>query len=110
MKRKIITLCGSSRFKDEFLRLQKELTLAGNVVLSLPFFSHADGLFEKMPAIELENLKNTLREIHQQKIDMSDEILVVNVDGYIGESTKQEIEYAKSKNKPVAYLVKKQGA
>ncbi|MBE6446559.1 MAG: hypothetical protein E7021_04065 [Alphaproteobacteria bacterium] len=105
MKRKIITLCGSSKFKDEFLRLQKELTLAGNIVLSLPFFSHSDGLFDKMTEIEFQKLKNMLSEIHQQKIDMSDEIFVVNVNGYIGESTKQEIEYAKSQNKRIVYLV-----
>ena len=93
MKYKVITLCGSTRFKDDFLRLQKDLTLAGNVVLSLPFFSHTDGktLFKNISPDEFQKLKQTLDEIQRQKIDMSDEIFVVNAGGYIGESTQKDI-------------------
>ena len=105
MKYKVITLCGSSRFKDEFLRLQKDLTLAGHIVLSLPFFSHADAEFSKLPPNQLADIKEMLTEMHRQKIDMADEIFIVNADGYIGESTRDEIEYAKSKNKLIKYLV-----
>ena len=106
MKYKVITLCGSSRFKEDFLRLQRELTLAGNIVLSLPFFSHADGkkLFNSRSTEDFERLTEMLDEMHRQKIDMADEIFVVNVDGYIGKSTKKEIEYAQSQNKPIKYL------
>ena len=106
MKYKVVTLCGSSRFQEDFLRLQKELTLTGNVVLSLPFFSHVDGkeLFNRTSTENFGFLKKMLDEMHRQKIDMADEIFVVNVDGYVGESTKKEIEYAQSQNKPIKYL------
>ena len=87
----IITLCGSTRFKDLFFTVAKELTLAGNIVLMPMVFHHADNddLTEEQK-IRLDNL-------HKLKINMSDAIFVVNVDGYIGESTKSEIEYAKAK-------------
>lgn len=100
MKYKVITLCGSSKYKDEFEKVQLDLTLQGNIVLSLPIFSQNDGL-----VLSDEQL-NMLSEMHKQKIDMADEIFVVNPNGYIGNSTKQEIEYAISTNKPVNYLIK----
>lgn len=95
---KIITLCGSTRFKSEFERLNMELTLEGNVVISVGVFAHADG-------IEVtEQQKEQLDKIHLQKIDMADELFIVNVGGYIGSSTKNEIEYAKQHGIPVRYL------
>lgn len=100
MKYKVITLCGSSKYKDEFEKVQLDLTLHGNIVLSLPIFSQNDGL-----VLSDEQL-NMLSEMHKQKIDMADEIFVVNPNSYIGNSTKQEIEYAISTNKPVNYLIK----
>ena len=100
MKYKVITLCGSSKYKDEFEKVQLDLTLQDNIVLSLPIFSQNDGL-----VLSDEQL-NMLSEMHKQKIDMADEIFVVNPNGYIGNSTKQEIEYAISTNKPVNYLIK----
>ncbi len=100
-KYKVITLCGSTRFKDEFLKVQKQLTLEGNIVISVGLFGHADGEFENVITPEI---KVMLDDIHKRKIDMSDEIYVINKNGYIGESTKGEIEYAIKIRKRVNYL------
>lgn len=97
-KYNIITLCGSIRFKDEFLKVQEKLTLKGNIVLTPNFFNHI-----KKEDIDLET-KEMLDKMHRQKIDIADEIFVINVGGYIGESTKSEIEYAKAKGKKISYL------
>ena len=97
-KYNIITLCGSIKFKDEFMKVQEKLTLDGNIVLTPNFFNNI-----KKEEIDLETEK-MLDEMHKQKIDISDEIYVINVGGYIGESTKSEIEYAKRKGKKVSYL------
>lgn len=103
---KVITLCGSTRFKDEFLKTQKELTLNGNIVISVGLFGHSGDyeVWENMDEGTLTKTKEMLDDMHKRKIDMADEIFVVNVGGYIGESTKSEIEYAKSTNKKVNYL------
>ena len=97
-KYNVITLCGAIKFKEEFEKIQEELTLAGNIVLTPNFF-------HSVKKEEINNeIKNMLDEMHKQKIDMSDEIYVINVCEYIGESTKSEIEYAKTKNKKISYL------
>ena len=103
---KIITLCGSTRFKDEFMKAQKDLTLKGNIVISVGLFGHAgdEEVWEDMDEGTLTKTKEMLDDMHKRKIDMSDEIFVINVDGYIGESTKSEIEYAQKHNKKVNYL------
>lgn len=100
-KYKIITLCGSTRFKDEFLKVQKQLTLEGNIVISVGLFGHADDEFENVITPEI---KVILDDMHKRKIDMSDEIYVINKNGYIGESTKSEIEHAIKTGKRVDYL------
>lgn len=97
-KYNIITLCGSTRFKDEFERINKELTLAGNIVISVGCFGHAGDVFTDEQKIMLD-------DIHKAKIDLADEIFVINVGGYIGNSTKSEIEYARQHGKIVRYLV-----
>lgn len=97
-KYKVITLCGSIKFKDEFMKVKEKLTLEGNIVLTPNFFSNL-----KKEDIDLE-MKKTLDEMHRQKIDMSDEIFVINPEGYIGESTKSEIKYAQEKGKVIFYL------
>lgn len=97
-KYKIITLCGSVKFKDEFLKIQEKLTLEGNIVFTPNFFNST-----KKEDISKET-KKMLDGMHKQKIDMSDEILVINVGGYIGESTSNEISYAEGKGKKVTYL------
>ena len=93
----IITLCGSIRFKKEFLKVQERLTLKGNIVFTPNFFNN----FKGEMSIEM---KRMLDEMHRQKIDLSDEIYVINVNRYIGESTKSEIEYAIANGKRVKYL------
>lgn len=98
-KFKVVTLCGSTRFKDEFLKTQKELTLKGIIVISVGLFGHSGD-----DEVWSEGTKEMLDDMHKKKIDLADEIFVINVGGYIGESTKSEIEYAKSKNKPISFL------
>ena len=102
----VITLCGSTRFKDEFLKAQKDLTLKGYIVISIGLFGHSDDseVWENMDEGTLAKTKEMLDDMHKRKIDMADEIFVINVGGYIGESTKSEIEYAKTNNKKINYL------
>ena len=105
-KYKVITLCGSTRFKDEFLEAQKRLTLAGNIVISVGLFGHSgdNEVWENMDEGTLTRTKEMLDDMHKRKIDMADEIFVINVGGYIGASTQSEIEYAKATGKAVRYL------
>ena len=105
-KYKVITLCGSTRFKDAFMEAQKKLTLEGNIVISVGLFGHSgDGeVWEGMSEDTLTATKRMLDDMHKRKIDMADEIFVINVGGYIGSSTRSEIEYAHATGKPVRYL------
>lgn len=95
----VITLCGSTRFKEQFLEAQKRLTLEGNIVISVGLFGHSGD-----DEVWTEGTKAMLDDMHKRKIDMADAIYVINVDGYIGESTRSEIEYAKKNGKEVLYL------
>lgn len=106
---KVITLCGSTKFKNEFLKVQKDLTLSGNIVISVGLFGHSGDseVWEDVDEGTLTKTKEMLDDMHKRKIDMADEIFVINVGGYIGESTKSEIEYAKSHGKKVNYLENK---
>jgi hypothetical protein len=105
-KYRVITLCGSTRFKDEFIEAQKQLTLAGNIVISVGLFGHSgdNEVWENMDEGTLTRTKEMLDDMHKRKIDMADEIYVINVGGYIGSSTRSEIEYALSTGKTVLYL------
>ena len=96
---KIITLCGSTRFKEQFLEAQKRLTLEGNIVISVGLFGHSGDDDVWKPGV-----KEMLDDMHLRKIDLADEIFVINVGGYIGESTKREIAYAQKTGKKVKYL------
>ena len=98
-KYKIITLCGSTRFKDAFLQAQKRLTLAGTIVISVGLFGHSGD-----NEVWTEGTKKMLDDMHLRKIDLADEVFVINVGGYIGSSTQAEIAYAKRTGKPVRYL------
>ena len=98
-KYKVITLCGSTRFKDAFMQEQKRLTLEGNIVISVGMFGHSGD-----QEVWNDGVKDMLDDMHKRKIDMADEIFVINVGGYIGSSTRSEIEYAKSTGKMVRYL------
>ncbi len=100
---KVITLCGSTRFKDEFMKAQRDLTLKGNIVISVGLFGHA-GEWDNMDEETINKTKEMLDDMHKRKIDMADEIFVINVGGYIGSSTRSEIEYATKTGKKVNYL------
>ena len=98
MKPIVVTLCGSTKFKKEFIDANLIETMAGKIVLSVGGFGHVDD-------IEIsESERKMLGLLHKHKIDMSDEILVLNVGGFIGESTKDEIEYARQHGKNVRFL------
>ena len=105
-KYKVITLCGSTRFRDEFMETQKRLTLEGNIVISVGLFGHSgdNEVWENMDEGTLTKTKEMLDDMHKRKIDMADEIFVINVGGYIGSSTRSEIVYAEATGKPVKYL------
>lgn len=94
---KVITLCGSTRFKEDFERVNRELTLAGNIVISVGCFGHSGDVFSDEQKIMLD-------DIHKRKIDMADAIYVINKDGYIGSSTRSEINYAIRTGKRVIYM------
>jgi hypothetical protein len=95
---KIVCLCGSTRFKDAFILANKNETLKGKIVLSVGLFGHVEGLDMN------GQLKTDLDALHLRKIDLADEILVLNVDDYIGSSTAKEIQYARANNKVISYL------
>lgn len=96
MKYKIITLCGSLKFIDDFVALQIKLERFGHVVLSVTAGE------ESLPPTEAE--KRILDKVHFKKIALSDCIIVLNINGYIGQSTASEIQYAELTNKPVYYI------
>jgi hypothetical protein len=98
-KYKVITLCGSTKFGEQYLEAQKRLTLEGNIVISVGLFGHSGD-----DEVWTEGTKAMLDDMHLRKIDMADEIFVINVGGYIGESTRREIAYAKNTGKSVKYL------
>lgn len=104
-KYKVITLCGSTRFKEQFMEAQKRLTLEGNIVISVGLFGHAGDqeVWDGMDEGTLSKTKEMLDDMHKRKIDMADEIYVINVGGYIGDSTRSEIQYAEEHGKPVRY-------
>lgn len=104
-KYKVITLCGSTRFKEQFMEAQKRLTLAGYIVISVGLFGHAGDqeVWDGMDEGTLSKTKEMLDDMHKRKIDMADEIYVINVGGYIGDSTRSEIQYAEAHGKLVRY-------
>ena len=105
-KYRVVTLCGSTRFKDAFFAAQKRLTLEGNIVISVGLFGHAGDseVWEGMSEDTRTKTKEMLDDMHKRKIDMADGIFVINVGGYIGESTRSEIAYAEATGKTVQYL------
>lgn len=98
-KYRIITLCGSTRFKEQYIAEEKRLTLEGNIVISVGLFGHSGD-----PEVYEDGKKTMLDDMHLRKIDLADEIFVINPGGYVGESTRNEINYAVKTGKPVKYL------
>ncbi len=95
----VITICGSTRFKKEIEAVARDLTLQGHIVLAPCVFHHQEE--EEIPT----EIKIQLDNLHKEKINMSDAIFVVNVDGYIGESTYGEIDWANRMKKQIFFLV-----
>lgn len=94
---RIITVCGSYKFKKEMIEIAEKMTLKGNCIITPNDLTKTD----KDSYTEEEIIM--IDKMHKEKIKISDAILVVNVNGYIGNSTKSEIEYAKSLNKEILY-------
>lgn len=96
MKIKVITICGSMRYSKEMMKIAEQLELKdGYAVIQCVY--NVDG--QKYEGFDA----SILDKIHRKKIDISDAIYVVNIDGYIGNSTKNEIEYAKNNGKEIIY-------
>ena len=114
LKPKVICLCGSTRFTDVMLVIQWEFSKQGHIVLgwnALPdSYFNSGGIprkwleNHKTNVAEQEGVKEILDELHKRKIDLADEVFVINVEGYIGESTRSEINYAIEHDKPVVFL------
>ena len=101
----IVCLCGSTRFGKAFQDANLKETLAGKIVLSIGCNMRSDTeIFGSLPEAELKRIKTELDELHKRKIDLADEVLVLNVGGYIGESTLSELSYAYSKRKVVRFI------
>ena len=98
----IICLCGSTRFTDLMLVKQWELTKQGHVVLS--WCALPESYFKGPHIGDAEGVKEIVDEVHLRKIDLADEVLILNVGGYIGESTRRELAYARQQNKVVRFL------
>lgn len=102
---KIICLCGSTRFSEAFQKAQLDETLAGNIVLTIGCNMKADNeIFGSLSDADLTAIKEALDELHLRKIDLADEVFVLNVGNYIGTSTRNEIDYAVKLGKPIRYL------
>lgn len=102
---KIVCLCGSTRFYEKFQEANYTETMAGNIVLSVGFYPHAQKEVHHSEDVGCTaEQKVALDALHKQKIDLADEVFVLNVNGYIGSSTRGEIEHAESKGKVIRYL------
>lgn len=97
----IVCICGSTRFADEMIAANRDLTFAGAIVVAPGVFRRA----EDRDADELisHEQKTALDALHLRKIDLADRVLVVNPGGYVGESTSREIAYARATGKPVSF-------
>lgn len=101
----IVVLCGSTRFYDAFQQANYDETMAGRIVLSVGFYPHAKAIHGHGEGVGHDSTeKVALDELHKRKIDLADEVLVLNVGGYIGESTRAEIAYAEALGKPIRWL------
>ena len=102
VKPKVVCLCGSTRFHDEFVKANFEESLKGNIVLSVAFMP---GVQEHGPSVGItKDQKILLDNVYKHKIALADEILVLNVGGYIGQSTLSEMQYATQLRKPIRFL------
>lgn len=101
----IVCLCGSTRFSEAFRAANLRETLDGKIVLSIGCDMRSDtDIFGHLPVQKLEAIKTMLDELHMRKIDLCDEVLILNVGGYVGPSTRRELEYARSLGKHIRWL------
>lgn len=101
----IVCLCGSTRFWRAFQQAGLSETMAGKIVLSIGAASGTDDEhFGNLPRAEYDRIKTMLDQLHMRKIDLCDEVLILNVDGYIGESTARELAYARKLGKLIRFL------
>jgi hypothetical protein len=101
---RVVCLCGSTRFYNEFQEANFRETLAGRIVLTVGFYTHARAEAHGQGVGITPEQKDMLDWLHLHKIDLADEILVLNVGGYVGESTRREIAYAQANSKAVRWL------
>jgi len=100
----IVCLCGSTRFWRTFQEASLRETLAGKIVLSIGAASGTDDEhFGNLPREEYDRVKTKLDQLHMHKIELADEVLILNVDGYVGESTARELAYAHDLGKAVRF-------
>jgi len=99
---RVICLCGSTRFTMEMLIIKWELAKQGNLVLS--WHALPESYAEDPHVADTEGVRDIIDELHKRKIDIADEVLVLNINGYIGDSTRSEIAYAKKNGVPVRYF------
>jgi hypothetical protein len=101
----VVVLCGSTRFGDAFREANLRETLAGRIVLSIGCDMHSDAeVFAHMDGDERDLVKDRLDSLHKRKIDLADEVLVLNVGGYMGDSTRSEVDYAQRLGRPIRWL------
>ena len=101
----VVCLCGSTRFWRAFQHASLVETMQGKIVLSIGAASGTDDEhFGNLPRDEYDRIKTMLDELHLRKIDLADEVLILNVDQYIGESTARELAYARTLGKRVRFL------
>lgn len=100
----IVVLCGSTRFGEAFRAANLAETVAGRIVLSIGCDTKSDTELAEAGDVDFTALKTELDDLHKRKIDLADEVLVLNVGGYVGESTRSEVEYAAQRRKPIRWL------
>lgn len=108
---RIVCLCGSTRFKETFRQQNLRETLAGRIVLSIGCESESDATrFGDLPPGQWEKTKAALDRLHLAKIDLADEVLILDVGGYIGESTSRELAHAEALGKSVRFYSAENGS
>ncbi len=101
---KIVCLCGSTRFWETFSRVGWQETLAGSIVLSIGIAAPESMVLAHPDTPEGKDQKQRLDELHLKKVELADEIIILNIDGYIGESTSRELAYAQQLGKTIRFL------
>lgn len=99
----VVCICGSTRFEKETMEMAENLTLAGQIVLMVNCWSRKDALHDPLNSVDVE-IKTMLDDLHKEKIRLSDYVLVMNINGYVGNSTQSEIDFAKRIGKPIKFI------